>query len=178
MVQPLLGASGKVRCSDAAAAAWFKRKVTSPCRDHANISADTLDQKTSGVGMKSPAHAGPFLAASRRPRALRRSENGGLITTACSRHNSHGVFGAIREDNIDLVHYFLQELRPRSWVDLFRHENALRRYGSDFCRGSGALGDTARPPQGRRNCCSRAQRHNHCVRFGRPRNDTRQGGHL
>ncbi|KAL7550908.1 hypothetical protein ACHAWF_014118 [Thalassiosira exigua] len=41
--------------------------------------------------------------------------------TSCSRHGSHGLFGAIREDNVELVQHFLKELKP-NLVDVFQHE--------------------------------------------------------
>ena len=52
------------------------------------------------------------------------------------RHESNGLFGAIREDNLDLFQYFLQELKD-NLVNILTHES---RFGDTVLTFAGALG--------------------------------------
>jgi hypothetical protein len=40
----------------------------------------------------------------------------------CSKHLSHGIFGAIREDNSDLFHFYLTSLTKKQFINLINHE--------------------------------------------------------
>ena len=61
------------------------------------------------------------------------------VTLVLCKHNSNGLFGAMREDNLDLVAYFLRELKD-NLVQALTHES---KFGDTIVTFASSLGRTA-----------------------------------
>ena len=105
-----------------------------------NMTSNTLDNGTT-AGNQSSCHATILSCCQGLPSCSRPAQNWLLPKDSSGfsfcRHGSNGFYGAIREDNHDLVHFFLTSLTHSQLLECFNRETC---FGDTFLIFAAALG--------------------------------------